>query len=188
MKRQQKAGNVTDLHVIAGQYKGARLASPRNSMTHPMGAREKNALFNMLQPWIIGANVLDAYAGSGALGVEALSRGAASATFIEVYPAVVRTLRENLDRIGVDAEVIVDTVTNFAKQSGRRDEFDIIIADPPYDKFQIAEIVELHELLVPRGILALSYPEDLGELELDGFERLSTRRYAAAGIGIYQKN
>lgn len=178
---------ATDLRVIAGKYKGTKLASPRNSATHPMGAREKNALFNMLQPWIADARVLDAYAGSGALGIEALSRGAASAVFVECQPAVMGTLRENLSRIGVVAEVLAEAVAAATKRADWQGKFNLIIADPPYDDFQLSEVEALGELLMPGGILALSYPGDLGELELTGFQLLIARHYAAAGIGIYRK-
>ena len=178
---------ATDLRVIAGKYKGTKLASPRNSATHPMGAREKNALFNMLQPWIADARVLDAYAGSGALGIEALSRGATSAAFVEQQPAVVRILHENLSRIGVAAEVLTEAVAAATERTDWQGKFNLIIADPPYDNFQLSEVEALGELLMSSGILALSYPGDLGELELTGFQLLTARHYAAAGIGIYQK-
>lgn len=178
---------TTDLRVIAGQYKGVKLASPQNPATHPMGAREKNALFNILQPWLIGADVLDAYAGSGALGIEALSRGAASASFVEQQPAVTQTLHENLARVSVKAEVVTGAVATVARRTDWQGKFSIIIADPPYDKFVVGDVENLGKLLVPEGVLALSYPGELGELELDGFRLLTARRYAAAGIGIYQK-
>lgn len=190
---------VTDLRVIAGKYKGTKLVSPLSSATHPMGAREKNALFNMLQPWLAGATVLDAYAGSGALGIEALSRGAANVVFVEASPAVAQVLRENLERVpglgrasgfnGVSAEVevVADTVAAAMTRPEWQGKFDLIIADPPYDDFRVTEIAQLSRLLAPGGILALSYPGDLGELDLAGFARLNARHYAAAGIGIYQQ-
>lgn len=178
---------VTDLRVIAGKYKGVKLASPQNAATHPMGAREKNALFNMLQPWIARAKVLDAYAGSGALGIEALSRGAASVSFVEQQPAVIRTLRENLARVSSEAEVMAGAVATAARRADWQGKFDLIIADPPYDNFTAEDIEKLGDLLASKGILALSYPGELGELELNGFELLTARRYAAAGVRIYQK-
>lgn len=179
---------VTDLHVIAGKYKGAKLASPQNATTHPMGAREKNALFNMLQPWIAGANVLDAYAGSGALGIEALSRGAASVSFVEQQPAVARTLRENLNRVSAEAEIVTSTVITATQRTDWQGKFSLIIADPPYNNFVVADVEKMGSSLVPKGVLALSYPGKLGKLELTGFELLTARHYAAAGIGIYQKS
>jgi len=178
---------TSNLRVISGKYKGMKLASPQNSAAHPMGAREKNALFNLLRPWIINAQVLDAYAGSGALGIEALSRGAVSAVFVERQSAVAQTLRANLSHVGVQPEVITSTVTTVAERAEWQGKFDLIIADPPYDHFQQSEVEALAKLLAPDGILALSYPAKLGELELAGLRLLTARRYAAAGIGIYQK-
>lgn len=187
LRRKKGYTSTTNLPVIAGKYKGINLASPQHTTTHPMGAREKNALFNMLQPWIVGAAVLDAYAGSGALGIEALSRGAKDVVFVEQQPAVARVLRANLSRTGVSAEIMTDTVASAAERAEWQGTFDLIIADPPYDKFNLAEIEKLGKLLLPGAILALSYPGELGELELAGFSRRTTRHYAAAGIGIYQK-
>jgi len=178
----------TDLRVIAGKYKGTKLVSPHIATTHPMGAREKNALFNLLQPWLTDAIVLDTYAGTGALGIEALSRGAASAAFVEQQPAVGRVLRENLARIAASADVMIGTVATAAQRLDWQGKFDLIIADAPYDHFQPTEIEKLAPLLAADGILALSHPAKLGELVFDGFRLLTTRRYAAAGIGIYQKS
>lgn len=179
---------ITDLTVISGKYKGTKLASPRHVATHPMGAREKNALFNMLQPWIQGATVLDAYAGSGALGIEALSRGATEVVFVERATPVVRTLRENLGRVQAQTELVAGNVVDFASNPNWQGKFDLIIADPPYDDFRLQEIETLEALLVTDGVLALSYPGKLGELQLSDLALVANRRYAAARIGIYQKH
>lgn len=187
-RKNKHPATVTDLSVIAGKYKGTKLLSPRHTSTHPMGAREKNALFNMLQPWIAEAKVLDTYAGSGALGIEALSRGAQEVIFVEQQPVVVQVLRTNLARVGIAAEVVAGTVAKVAEDAAWQGKFNLIIADPPYDHFELDEIIKLHQLLTADGILALSYPGRLGELELVGFQRQATRRYAAAGIGVYQKS
>lgn len=90
---------TTDLYVIAGRYKGAKLLSPHQTSTHPMGNRAKNALFNLLQPYLAGATVLDAYAGTGALGIEALSRGARNVVFVEKSPRVAQILATNYAQI-----------------------------------------------------------------------------------------
>lgn len=178
---------MPNLRVIAGKYKGLKLASPQLSTTHPMGAREKNALFNMLQPWIPSAKVLDAYAGTGALGIEALSRGASSASFVEQQPAVVRTLRSNLASLAEPTNVLVSTVANATHQLECQGYFDIIIADPPYDDFNLAEIEMLVNLLAPTGIIALSFPAKLGNLKINRLQLITVRYYAGAGISLYQK-
>lgn len=178
----------SDLRVLSGKFKGAVLRSPQNSATHPMGAREKLALFNMLQPYLAGASVLDAYAGTGAIGIEALSRGARSVTFVEKSPQVARLVRENLRGIAEDsAEVFVQGVGGFAEDPVQAGKYDLILADPPYDHFDTSEIIKLAKLLEPQGILALSFPFRMGAPEIPGLELKTARKYAAAGLAVYSK-
>lgn len=179
----------SDLRVISGIFKGKVLRSPRVSGTHPMGAREKLALFNMAAPYLAGAQVLDAYAGTGALGIEALSRGARSVTFVEKSPQVARTLRENLQNLGhgVDSEVYSEDINHFVQELSPSGDYDLIFADPPYGRFNSEEIAGLTRLLRKDGVLALSFPFRAGAPELSGLELQTARKYAAAGIAIYRK-
>ena len=177
------------LRILAGAYKGRAFASPARATTHPMGAREKLALFNMLQPYLPGATVLDAYAGSGALGLEALSRGAARVVFVEQSAPVVRTLRQNLRAVLpvarlAAAEIIQSSVAAFATHHPSR--FNLILTDPPYDHFNPAEVAALTPLLHPTGTLALSFPAQLTPPTLPGLTCLKSHRYAAAGLALYQ--
>ena len=191
------------LRILAGAYKGRAFASPARATTHPMGAREKLALFNMLQPYLAGATVLDAYAGSGALGLEALSRGAAYITFVEQSAPVVRTLRQNLRAVLpvarlADAEIIQSSVaaftasatntptTNTLTTNPAAPTFDLILADPPYDHFDPTEIAALVPLLRSTGLLALSFPAQLAPPALPHLTCLKSHRYAAAGLALYQ--
>lgn len=180
-----------NMQIIAGKYKGRKLRSPENMATHPMGSREKLALMNMLQPYLAGATVLDAYAGTGALGLEALSRGAREVIFVESNGKVARTLNDNLDNVlGSEftlATIYIYPVQEFAQISTYHNYFNIIIADPPYNRFEPTEIVKLAECLDANGILALSYPAKLDVPMLDGLELIINRQYAAAGIAIYRK-
>lgn len=180
----------SDLRVLSGIFKGKVLQSPQVSVTHPMGAREKLALFNMVAPYLAGAQALDAYAGTGALGIEALSRGAARATFIEKSPQVARTLRENLQNLGdgVDSEVYVGSVNHFIQELSSPGKYHLIFADPPYDQFNPEEIAGLARLLKEDGVLALSFPFRAGAPELPELELQTARKYAAAGIAIYRKS
>ncbi len=209
----------SDLRVLAGRFKGIRLQSPRSELTHPMGSREKLALFNMLQPYLEGARVLDVYAGSGALGVEALSRGAESVIFVEKSPKIAGIIRQNLAEIAekghleailevlppeshgtavkenpanslknaIFYNVFATSARTFAENSALEGGFDVILADPPYDSFDLTEVAELPKLLRNEGILALSFPYAQGVPEFDGLELLTARKYAAAGIAIYRK-
>lgn len=176
------------LRVIAGKYKGRALRSPSSSKTHPMGSREKLALFNMLQPWLLGAKVLDIYAGSGALGIEALSRGASEAVFVERDRLAEQAILVNLRSIGPGdrGQVYRDSAASFAQRPEFTEYFDMILADPPYDNFQGEEVQALTRLLKMGGILALSYPK-AEQLEFTGLEVISQHSYAAAGIALYRK-
>ena len=180
--------NGQNLRVIAGSFKGRTLSSPSSTKTHPMGSREKLALFNMLQSWITGARVLDVYAGSGALGIEALSRGAKEVIFVENDRRAGQIIQKNLKVVGQDSQgiVYIESVQKFIECEEFGEYFDIIIADPPYDKFLADEIQTLVPLLASEGILALSYPK-VHSIELEGAELMTQRNYAAAGIALYRK-
>jgi 16S rRNA (guanine966-N2)-methyltransferase len=148
-----------------------------------MGAREKNALFNMID--VVGKRVLDAYAGSGALGIEALSRGAGEVVFVESHRPAVVTIEHNLASLNLTADVFPGKVANcVAEQTGL---FDVIIADPPYDKIDFAEITSLPSLLVAGGTLALSSPASQPAPEIAGLVIVSSHTYAEARITIFVK-
>jgi 16S rRNA (guanine966-N2)-methyltransferase len=118
------------VRVVAGDFKGRRLVAPRGAGTRPTADRVREALFSMLGD-VSGARVLDLYAGSGALGIEALSRGAESALFVERDQAALAALRRNLDAVGARAEVRRQDVLRFlARPEGT---FDLVFCDPPYD-------------------------------------------------------
>ncbi len=118
------------MRVIAGDFKGRRLHTARGMRTRPTADRVREALFSMLGD-VSGARVLDLYAGSGALGIEALSRGADSALFVESDGQALAALRRNLDAVGADAAVRRQDVVRFlARPEGT---FDLVFCDPPYD-------------------------------------------------------
>jgi len=118
------------LRVVAGRFKGRRLAAPRGTRTRPTADRVREALFSMLGD-VGGARVLDLYAGSGALGIEALSRGADSAVFVERDAKAVAAIERNLAAVGVEETVVRQDVERFlARADGA---FDLVFCDPPYD-------------------------------------------------------
>ena len=119
------------MRVVAGEFRGRRLQAPRGRSTRPTADRVREALFSMLGD-VSGARVLDLYAGSGALGIEALSRGAASAVFVERDAAAVAAIRRNLEAVGAGAADVrrQDVLRFLAAATGR---FDLVFADPPYD-------------------------------------------------------
>jgi 16S rRNA (guanine966-N2)-methyltransferase len=118
------------MRVVAGEFRGRRLAAPRGARTRPTADRVREALFSMLGD-VSGARVLDLYAGSGALGIEALSRGAESAVFVERDPRAVAAIERNLESMGLAEEVVrQDAVRFLARTEGM---FDLVFCDPPYD-------------------------------------------------------
>jgi 16S rRNA (guanine966-N2)-methyltransferase len=118
------------MRVVAGAFKGRRLQAPRGVRTRPTSDKVREALFSLLRD-VSGARVLDLYAGSGALGIEALSRGAASAMFVERDPGAVAALRRNLEAVGVEADVRRQDALRFL--AGEPGTFDLVFVDPPYD-------------------------------------------------------
>jgi 16S rRNA (guanine966-N2)-methyltransferase len=121
------------MRVIAGTYKGRRLQSPGGLETRPTGDRVREALFSILGDRVEGARVLDLFAGSGALGIEALSRGASEATFVDNAAAAARAVASNLEALGVDAQVVRAEARRFlggASRSAR--QYDLVFLDPPY--------------------------------------------------------
>jgi len=118
------------VRIVAGDFKGRRLHAPRGGRTRPTADRVREALFSMLGD-VSGAHVLDLYAGSGALGIEALSRGAGGALFVERDQRALAALRRNLDAVGAHADVRRQDAMRFlARPEGR---FDLVFCDPPYD-------------------------------------------------------
>jgi 16S rRNA (guanine966-N2)-methyltransferase len=123
------------VRVIAGTYRGRRLTAPAGASTRPTSDRVREALFSILGP-LEGAAVLDLFAGSGALGIEALSRGAARAVFVERGPAAHAALRANLETVGAEPPraIVVAGDARRALRTARRsrDTYDLVFLDPPY--------------------------------------------------------
>jgi 16S rRNA (guanine966-N2)-methyltransferase len=120
------------VRVVAGRYGGRRLAAPAGRATRPTADRVREALFSALGP-LDGLRALDLFAGSGALGIEALSRGAASATFVDADPRAIRAVRDNLAALGVDADVRRADARAFLRAAREQQRhYDLVFLDPPY--------------------------------------------------------
>lgn len=176
-----------NVRIIAGYYGGRIIEGSGTSRTHPMSERIRNALFNRLQMELQGATVLDAFAGSGALGLESLSRGAISATFIEKDRVAQKIIAKNIERLQVEnkAHLIRARVSAAIKTIDQ--EFDIIFADPPYYDPQFSTVTKLFRLLKPNGLMVLSYPGN-GEVPT-GAEVVvvDNRSYGNAALAFYRK-
>ena len=123
------------VRIIAGEFRSRTLKAPPGMATRPTSDRLRETLFNVLAPRIEGSAFLDLYAGSGAVGIEALSRGAANVALVERAAPALKVLRANLERLGLTAQVGVHAVavSNYLKQPAARPAFDIVFLDPPYD-------------------------------------------------------
>ncbi|MGH7476525.1 MAG: 16S rRNA (guanine(966)-N(2))-methyltransferase RsmD [Longimicrobiales bacterium] len=134
------------MRIIAGRWRGHGIRAPRGMDTRPTTDRVREAWFSALQPALGGARVLDLYAGSGALGLEALSRGAAHVTFVERSAGALRALRENIEKLGAagQAEIIREDVLRYLPAL-RPGAFDIALADPPYGTGQAATLARLYQ-------------------------------------------
>ena len=151
------------MRVIAGRAGGVRLASPKSGV-RPTMDRVKAAIFSSLGEMVIGARVLDLFAGTGALGIEALSRGADSALFIEEDRQSVAAIEKNLTKTQLTGRVRQQDVFRFLTTAAAvAEKFQIVFADPPYEKTQSGERFtemllaskKLNELLAPRGVFVL---------------------------------
>ena len=127
------------MRIIAGTFRSRMLVAPPGMSTRPTSDRLRETLFNVLAPRIEGAAFLDLYAGSGAVGLEALSRGAARVTFVERAPAALKVLNGNLERLGISGEVRIHakSVSAFLRSSAqsapKRERHEVVFLDPPYD-------------------------------------------------------
>ncbi len=148
------------LRIIAGEWRGRRLRLPADAALRPTPERVRETLFNWLAPRLAGARCIDAFAGSGALGLEALSRGAAACLFLEQSQTSARALRDTLASLAAhQARVLTaDAIGWFAQAEG---QYDLIFLDPPFDSPRLGEalsLIEARGLLAPGGRLYLEWP------------------------------
>jgi 16S rRNA (guanine966-N2)-methyltransferase len=187
------------MRVIAGEHRGRKLLAPAGRATRPTPERVREALFSALESRlggpgsITGTRVLDLFAGSGALGIEALSRGARAAVFVERAAAALASLRGNLETLGLGARsrVVVSEAERAVEALGRAAErFDVVFVDPPYDTGEGARSLErlAHaDLLRAGGIAVLEHPTREAGPEAGGLERERSRRYGSVSITFYSR-
>jgi 16S rRNA (guanine(966)-N(2))-methyltransferase RsmD len=180
------------MRVISGQAKGRRIKAPKGVAVRPTAARVKEAIFNILPHNLIGLRVLDLFAGTGNLSIEALSRGAAEAWLVDASPSSVRVLRDNLAKMGFSQKTRVwmaPVPAVVRRLSSRGEKFDLIFLDPPYDSGQINRVVKLiahEELLRESGILIAEH--SVREAVEDGCDPLvlrDQRRYGSTLVSFF---
>ena len=179
------------MRVITGKARGVQLKTPEGFETRPTTDRVKEALFSIIHFDLPGARVLDLFGGTGQLGIEALSRGAASAVFVDSREEACRLIRENLKRTKLDSDARV-VRSDYLDYLGRsKEQFDIILLDPPYAEVflenALKRITEI-DILRSGGIIVAERP--LGKelpWEFDGFERSRDYKYGKILLTIYRK-
>lgn len=180
------------MRVITGKARGVQLKTPEGMATRPTADRVKEALFSIIQFDVPTSSVLDLFGGTGQLGIEALSRGAKSAVFVDAGEPACRLIRENLrrTRLEADAKVIRSDYMEYLKRC--REKFDIIFLDPPYAEVFLENalkcITEI-DILQSGGIIVAERPVGK-ELpwDFDGFARSKDYKYGSVLLTIYRKN
>jgi 16S rRNA (guanine966-N2)-methyltransferase len=172
------------LRIIAGTHRGHRIAAPRGRDTRPTSDRVRENAFNLIGP-VDGADVLDLFAGSGALGLEALSRGAASATFVESDRDACRVINANLDKLGLHATVLQQDVLRAL--AGERRTYDLVLCDPPYgyDRGRLAP--HLARLLRDDGLLVYESAGREDPPDVPGLQVRTSRRYGSARLTLFDR-
>ena len=171
------------MRIIAGSRKGHSIAAPKGLDTRPTSDRVREAVFDIVAAWVEGADILDLFAGSGAMGLEALSRGAARAVFVEGDPAACRTIERNLDKLGLHGEVrCADVLATIANERRR---YDLVFCDPPYAERDHEALARyLPGLLADGGLLVF---ETAAKVEPDlPLAKRTSRRYGAARITLFE--
>jgi 16S rRNA (guanine966-N2)-methyltransferase len=176
------------VRIIAGSRKGARLEAPRGLDTRPTSDRAREAAFNLIGP-VDGASVLDLYAGSGAMGLEALSRGAERAVFVEFDRNACRAIERNLEKLRLTGARIVcrDALQALAAEVSVGTRYDLVLVDPPYTMFsslQDALSAYLPAVLADDGLVVVE-TEAKADPELPLAKRTS-RRYGAARLTLFE--
>lgn len=176
-----------NVRIIAGEYGGRIIDGSGTDRTHPMSERIRNAIFNKIGTEIHDAVVLDAFAGSGALGLEAISRGAASAILVDRDRIAQKIIEKNIQTLkaGDRAKLVKANVNSWLATTDQ--QFDIIFADPPYHDTQLSTVSKLLGLLKPNGLMVLSYPGKSETLTGTEVVVVDNRSYGNAALAFYRR-
>ena len=176
------------MRIIAGEKRGAKLFAAKGHDTRPTSDRAREAAFNLIGP-VDGATVLDLFAGSGAYGLEALSRGAASAVFAEDDPAACAAIRQNLEKLRLTGATVLcrDAIQVLSEEAGAGRRYDLVLVDPPYRMFSSLQtrLATYLPVVVADGGLAVVETHAKAHPELPLEERTS-RRYGSARLTLFE--
>ena len=176
------------MRIIAGSRKGARIFAPKGLETRPTGDRVREAVFNLVGP-VDGAEVLDLYAGSGAMGLEALSRGAGRVTFVESDREAAETIVRNLDKLQLEGAVVLreDAGRRLATDAAGGRRYDLVLIDPPYSMLArtLPTLATYLPAVVAENGIAVVESDAREEPDLPLPKRTS-RRYGAARVTVFE--
>jgi 16S rRNA (guanine966-N2)-methyltransferase len=173
------------MRIIAGEHRGRRIAAPKGDKTRPTSDRVRENAFNLLGP-VEEAKVLDLFAGSGAMGLEALSRGAAACVFVESDRDACRVINANLEALRLRATVLCrDVFSALASDNG---PYDLVLCDPPYDfKGQARLVAHLVRLLAEDGVLVYESSSRAEAPEVPPLDVQTSRVYGSARLTLFTR-
>lgn len=175
------------MRVISGSLKGRQFKPPNGHRTHPMSEKARGALFNTLGD-IEDLTILDAFAGSGALCFEAISRGAKSAVAIDHDKNAIRALRDNVQELELSDKVkAIDANSSSWSDNNEEALFDIVFLAPPYDNLQENLLNKLTRHVTKEGLLVLDWPGNIDAPLFTGFEEVANKNYGDAALVYYRK-
>ena len=177
------------MRIVAGSRRGHRIAAPKGVVTRPTSDRVREAVFSIVGP-VEGAATLDLFAGSGALGLEALSRGAASCVFVERDREAARVIQANLEKLRLTGATVVarDVASELRDERARGRRYDLVLADPPYEEWEAhaGTLAELLPEVLADDALVVVETADRVEPELP-FDLVTTRRYGSARVTVFSR-
>lgn len=173
------------MRIIAGRLGGRTFQAPPGHKTHPMSDKIRGALFNALGD-VEGLSVLDAFAGSGAISFEAISRGAVIAVAIDSDRQAQRTIQTSVNQLGISEAVKLVSASALAWLSTTEQAFDVVICDPPYDDVKPRLLAQLAERCKPSGIVVFSLPPRTEIKLTPDYELLSRKNYGDAELSFYR--
>ena len=179
------------MRVISGKARGVNLKTPEGMSTRPTADRVKVALFSIIQFDLPGAKILDLFGGTGQLGIEALSRGAKSAVFVDASDAACKLILENLKRVKLESDAQIIRSDYMAYLARCREHFDIVFLDPPYAEVflenSLKKLTEI-DILETGGIIVAERPVEKELcLEFPGFTRSKDYKYGNTLLTFYRK-
>ena len=174
------------MRVVSGSLGGRYFESPRGHRNHPMSDKVRGALFNMLGD-VTGLVVADLYSGSGAIAIEAVSRGASKVVAIEADKVAYAAITKNIDTLALGEQISAHKMYVHSWLNRTNETFDIVIADPPYDDLQYKTLDKLHEVVKPGGILVYSLPPTARLVLPHSCQELNKKSYGDATLVFFRK-